>query len=239
MKVVAAEEPAMVAAVDAIQAGDVGRLTRLLAENPGLAMARLNAKGSRTLLHVVTDWPGLLPNGAASVSALAAAGADVNARAGGINSETPLQWAASSDDVEVLDALLDAGADIEADGAVIGGGTALNDATAFAQWKAARRLVERGAITGLFDEAALGLLDRIEQRFAASPIGREAINDALWGACHGGQQRCAEFLLSHGAEINAVPGWEPLTPLDAAEREGAGELVAWLRDRGAASASAK
>jgi ketosteroid isomerase-like protein len=32
----------------------------------------------------------------------------------------PLHWAASSDDVEALDALLDAGADIEADGAVIG-----------------------------------------------------------------------------------------------------------------------
>jgi len=41
---------------------------------------------------------------------------------------------ASSDDIEVLDALLDAGADIEASGAVIAGGTPLADATAFAQW---------------------------------------------------------------------------------------------------------
>ncbi|MFL5853210.1 MAG: ankyrin repeat domain-containing protein [Solirubrobacteraceae bacterium] len=32
-----------------------------------------------------------------------------------------MHWAASSDDVEVLDALLDAGADIEAPGAILGG----------------------------------------------------------------------------------------------------------------------
>lgn len=41
-------------------------------------------------------------------------GADVNARFAGPHTETPLHWAASSDDVEVLDALLDARADIEA-----------------------------------------------------------------------------------------------------------------------------
>jgi hypothetical protein len=38
-------------------------------------------------------------------------------------------------------ALLDAGADIEAPGAVIAGGTPLTDAVAFGQWQAARRLV--------------------------------------------------------------------------------------------------
>ena len=62
------------------------------------------------------------------------AGADVNARFTGPHTETPLHWAASSDDVEALDALLDAGADIEGDGAVIGGGTPIADAVAFGQW---------------------------------------------------------------------------------------------------------
>lgn len=42
--------------------------------------------------------------------------------------ETPLHWADSSDDVEVLDALLDAGTDPEAPGAVIAGGPPLEDA---------------------------------------------------------------------------------------------------------------
>src|SRR5260370_3705838 len=120
------EDPVAVAAVTAIHAGDLAALRRLLAENPWLATARLgddDPEGmSRTLLHVVTDWPGHFPGGAATVAALVEAGADVNARFRGPHEETPLHWAASSDDVDVLDALLDAGADIEAPGAVIGGG---------------------------------------------------------------------------------------------------------------------
>jgi hypothetical protein len=69
-----------------------------------------------------------LPNGAAIVAAFVAAGADVDTGFVGSLAETPLDWAANSDDVEVLDA----GADVEPDGAVIGGGTAVSDATAFA-----------------------------------------------------------------------------------------------------------
>src|SRR5205807_5308699 len=86
---------------------------------------------------------------------LIAHGADVNARFTGSHTETPLHWAASNDDLAALDALLDHGADIEAPGAVIGGGTPLADAVAFGQWQAARRLVERGARTTLWQAVAL------------------------------------------------------------------------------------
>ena len=105
-----------------------------------------------------------MPEAAAKVAALVAAGADVNARFTGPHGETPLHWAASSDDIDALDALLDAGADIEADGAVIAGGTPIADAVAFGQWNAARRLLERGARTNLWQAAALGLLDRVQRR---------------------------------------------------------------------------
>jgi ankyrin repeat protein len=239
---ISTEDPVAVAAVAAIHSGDVGALRELLRENPELATTRLGDDDpdgmSRTLLHVVTDWPGHFPNGAATVAALAEAGADVNARFHGPHEETPLHWAASSDDVEVLDALLDAGADIEAPGAVIAGGTPLTDARAFGQWKAARRLVERGAQTTLDDATALGLMDRVEEAFAGEmPPELDDVNRALWSACHGGQRAAAEYLLDRGAELNWIPPWEPLTPLDAAERSEAGELVGWLRTRGGRSAS--
>jgi uncharacterized protein len=162
---------------------------------------------SRTLLHVATDWPGHFPNGAATVAAIVEAGADVNARFRGPHSETPLHWAASSNDVDVLDALLDVGADIEAPGAVIAGGTPLADATAFGQWKAARRLVERGARTNYFADASLGLMERLHQYFdRAGARDKDQVNDAFWAACHGGQQEAAEYLLDRGADVKPAPG---------------------------------
>jgi ankyrin repeat protein len=231
-------DPLAVAVVGAIRAGDLHGLRRLLATHPGLATARLGddrpGAMTRTLLHVATDWPGHFPNGPATVALLAEAGAEVDARfGGGSHDETPLHWAASSDDVEVLDALLDLGADIEAPGAVIAGGTPLTDARAFGQWRAAHRLVERGARTTIDDAATLGLQDRLEAYFAGTAPAPDEVTRAFWGACHGGQRACAEYLLERGADPNWVPPWEPLTPLDAAARSGADDLVAWLRTQGA------
>ncbi|GAC1469569.1 MAG: hypothetical protein PVSMB1_17990 [Gemmatimonadaceae bacterium] len=203
-------DPLAIAAATAIHTGDVAGLKRLLEENPDLATARIGDdanKMSRTLLHVATDWPGHFPRAAATVVALVQSGADVNARFSGPHTETPLHWAASTDDVEVLDALIDAGADIEASGAVIGGGTPLADATAFGQWKAAHRLVERGARTTLWDAATLGLMDRLEGYLAVHPLAPDEISRAFWGACHGGQRLSAQYLLEHGATVNWIPPW--------------------------------
>ena len=253
------DDPLAVAVVDAIHTGDVEALERMLREHPELATARLGADDAdmtRTLLHVATDWPGHFPNGAETVAALVEAGADVNARFTGPHTETLLHWAASSDDVDVLDALLDAGADIEAHGAVIADGTPLTDATAFGQWRAARRLVERGARANLWQAAALGLSDRVEA--LAPEASPEEITNAFWCACHGGQREAAESLLERGADVDWV-GHDGLTPLDAAQRSGADvdatpdysnqtalevagstdtrreQLVNWLRERGATS----
>lgn len=231
-------DPVAAAAVAAIHAGDVDRLRQLLVEHPGLATDRLgSAIGmSRTLLHVATDWPRHFPRGTETVAVLVQAGADVNARFAGPHVETPLHWAASSDDVAVLDALLDAGADIEADGAVIGDGTPMSDACAFAQWNAARRLLERGAATLLWESAALGLMDRIETAFGAEPApDAHEVTQGLWAACHGGRREAAEYFLDRGADVDWI-GYDHLTPLDAAARAGASDLTRWLRARGAKSA---
>jgi hypothetical protein len=239
------EDPLAVAVVEAIHSGNVTALKRLLSEHPALASVRLGGdtnrnpcEMSRTLLHVATDWPGNFPNGAETVATLVAAGADVNGRFAGPHTETPLHWAASSDDVAALDALLDRGADIEAGGGVIGNGTPIADATAFGQWKAARRLVERGAKTTLWQAASLGLMDRVQGYFvsAAAPPPAE-ITGAFWCACHGGQQQAAEYLLDHGADINWI-GYDQLTPIEAARRSGATALVEWLGSHGAKSAGA-
>jgi uncharacterized protein len=232
-------------AIAAIRAGDVEVLVRLLQETPGLAAATIERRacGNRPpyaypLVGAATDWPGHFPNVAATIAALVTAGADVNARAEGAHRETALHGAASSDDVDAIDALLDAGADIEAAGAVIAGGTPLDDAVGFGQWRAARRLVQRGARTALWHAAALGLVDRIEQYFATarppaphrwgadSPASDVTI--AFWCACHGGQRDAAEVLLAHGADPKWRAPWDQLTPIEAARRSAANDVVEWL-----------
>ncbi len=222
------------AAVQAIRSGDIESLKRILSERPDLANARID--GQRTLLHTVTDWPGRFPNTVASIATLVGYGADVNAAFIGRHSETPLHWAASNDDVAALDALIDHGADLEAHGSVIGGGTALADAVAFGQWQTARRLVERGARTTFWQAAALGLISRVEEHLRRDPPPvREEVTNAFWCACHGGQRAVAEYLLGQGPDLNWV-GYDGLTAADAASRSHAWDLVEWLRNRGARSA---
>jgi ankyrin repeat protein len=238
MAALAADEPLAVAATRAIQTGDADALRLLLGEHPELAGARIrDAQGcGRTLLHVATDWPGNFPNGSQIVASLVEAGADVDAPfEGGAHAETPLHWAASSDDVAVLDALLDARADVEAPGGVIGGGTPLADAVAFGQWRAAQRLVERGARTELWQAAALGLRDRVEAELGRE-VTQEELTNAFWQACHGGRRQTAELLLERGADLNRV-GWNDQTPLDVAAAQGATEVVEWLLARGAKAAA--
>ena len=231
-----ADDPRAVRLAEAIRGGDVAGLARLLAEDGELATARLvdpRCGDERTALHVLTDWPGNVTNGRAMVAVLVAAGADVDAAFGGAHAERPLHWAASSDDVEVIDALIEAGADLEAPGSVIDGWSPLADAVAFGQWRAAARLVELGARANLWQAAALGLGDRLEQLLEDDPPpGRDEITNAFWCACHGGQRATAERLLDRGADIDWI-GHDGLTPLDAAVRSDAQELAAWLRSRGA------
>jgi hypothetical protein len=233
----ALDDPRAREVTEVIRTGDAAALRRLLDEHPDLAgssIAGPDGTQARTLLHVACDWPGHVPEAAAKIRALSAGGADVNARFVGPHEETPLHWAASSDDVEALDALLDAGADMEAGGAVVGGGTPMADAVAFGQWKAARRLLERGACTNLWQAAALGMTDRVRDELARAEPSQDDLDNALWSAAHGGQRETAELLLDRGASPAWV-GHDGLTAAQAAERGGAHELAAWLDARAPAS----
>lgn len=237
------DDVSAVALVRAIRAGDLDALRHLLEKRPDLASGRLqdNKGSTKTPLHIATDWPGYFPNGPAVVHLLISGGADPDAQVtGSWHTETPLHWAASSDDVDVAAALIAGGANIEATGASIVGGTPLDNAVGYGCWHVARLLVERGArVDRLWHAAALGMMSRLEELLHGTPPPTaEDINQAFWHSCAGGQRRVAEYLLAKGAALNWIPDYAKGTPLDAAgavytRRD---TLVTWLRAQGAKSA---
>jgi uncharacterized protein len=243
-------DPRAIDLVFAVRGGSIDTVRRLLAENPGLANARLGSRedGTRTPLHVVTDWPGYFPHGPEIVRLLIDAGADPNLVTTGRGddpsgviasrgSETPLHWAASSDDADVARALIDGGADLETpDGSI---GTPLDNAIGYGCWHVAHLLTARGAGVGkLWHAAALGMLDRLQELLAKPVTGTEQLSQAFWHACAAGQRRAAERLLDAGADLNWVPDYAEGTPLDTASGLGTRQenVIEWLRSRGAQSA---
>jgi ankyrin repeat protein len=234
------DEPPALTLIEAIHAGQIETVKELVQAHPGLASARLvdEKGGAGTPLHAATDWPGFFTNGPAIVALLIDAGADPSAAIeGSWHAETPLHWAASSDDVDVAQALIEGGANIEAAGASIAGGSPLYDAVGYGCWQVARLLVEQGAhVDRLWQAAALGIRTRLDELIAAEEPTTQQLTDAFWQACHGGQRRIAEHLLTLGAELNGTPSWsDSSTPLDAADSLGAGResLLTWLKEQGA------
>jgi ankyrin repeat protein len=225
--------------VNAIHAGDVDAVERLVAADPGLASSSLSGRhGTRTPLHVVADWPGYFPNGPQIVRVLLAAGGDPNWHEPAKGSESPLHWAASSDDVDVARALIDGGADVELpDGSI---GTPLDNAVGYGCWNVARLLVERGArVDKLWHASALGLLDRLRELVAREPAPTaNELSQAFWHACAGGHRRAAQLLLGEGADLNWEPDYAHGTALDTAQGRGTQRenVIAWLRELGARSA---
>ena len=179
------DDPMAARLVLAIRTGNTAAVKHLLADDPRLARARLGARGgTRTPLHIVTDWPGYFPEGPQMARLLIAAGAEVDALTTPKPQETPLHWAASSDDVDVAAVLIDAGADIEKpDGSI---GTPLDNAIGYSCWHVARLLAARGArVDKLWHAAPLGMLTRLEELLAGEPTEDE-ISQAFWHACAGG-----------------------------------------------------
>ena len=240
------DAPAAVELLLAVRGGDIDLVGRLLSENPDLARARFEARGGTgTALHFVTDWPGYFPNGPDIVKLLIHAGADPNAlttgggsETPGPGSETPLHYAASSDDVDVAGALIDGGADLETpDGSI---GTPLDNAVGYGCWHVARLLVMRGArVEKVWHAGALGMLDRLDDLLVPE-IDPELISQGFWHACGAGQRRAAERLLNAGADLNWEPDYAQGTALDAATGLGTRQdnVIEWLRSMGARSAQA-
>jgi hypothetical protein len=133
-------DPVAVELTTAIHGGDVSTVGRLIGDRPGLASARMIGRkgpqgGWRTPLHAATDWPGYFPAAPAVVRLLLQAGADPNDDTGGDRPETPLHWAASTDDVDVAAVLIDAGAELTTPGGSIG--SPLDSAIGYGCWHVA------------------------------------------------------------------------------------------------------
>ena len=246
-KLIPSDDQAAVELLLAVRVGDVAAIQTLLRNDPALASARLVGKdgGTGTPLHLVTDWPGYFPNGPEIVRLLIDAGADPNALTTsrgsqtGPGSETPLHYAASGDDVDVAEALIEGGADLETpDGSI---GTQLDNAVGYGCWHVARLLVARGArVNKAWHAAALGMLPRLAALLGSDPAA-EDVSQAFWHACGGGQRRAAEYLLSRGADLNWEPDYAHGTPLDAASGLGTRHenVISWLRELGARSSSSE
>lgn len=201
------------AAFEAARAGDVDGVLEQLASAPHRVNDR--AEDGAALLHVAAER-----DDARLAEALLDRGADVDVIAGW--GQTPFEWAANMNS-EVVAALL-------------------------REW--------RGGRLDLWTASALGMLDVVEEYFAegAPPSGAgrsprpdaelghwppdsafligDEVSDAFYIACRNGRREVAEFLLQHGAKVEAK-GYFGATALHWAAGRGRREVVGWLLEQGA------
>ena len=83
------------------------------------------------------------------------------------------------------------------------------------------------------------MTDRVEELLARhEDVDIDAVSQAFWHACAGGQRRTAELLLNRGADRNWQPEYAHGTALDAAQQLGTQQqnVIEWLREGGATTA---
>ncbi|MGA2103159.1 MAG: ankyrin repeat domain-containing protein [Candidatus Sulfotelmatobacter sp.] len=201
-------------AADAIITGDLLTLEALLHKNPKLILARSTREHQATLLHYVAangveGYRQKTPANAIEIAKLLLdSGAAVNATAeiyGG--DATTLALVATSIHPEqaglqqaLLQLLLDRGA--------FTGASVINVALANGRIQAAELLASRGASLDLESAAGLGRLNEVKKfceekdTLAAKATQAKLDRGFLW-ACEYGRNQVIEFLLRHGADLDA------------------------------------
>lgn len=241
-----------------IASGDVDRLGVWLGRHPGLVQQRDHPDGAgrcTTLLHEAalhsdTERQEAL---AAITALLLRDGAAIEAVDREAAGETPLHYACRHRNAAVCEVLLRSGADPEAPGAYENGiDRPLGYALFFGRARAAtatpacvQLLLHYGARIDLPYAAALGRLGRIRQFFqdghrlvpaAGLAPPQQTLAQGLLFAAQYGHVAVADYLLNHGADVNAcLPFFDHhCTALHLACEYGQQtELVAFLLGRGA------
>ena len=229
-------------AADAIVAGDLATLDRLLDDNPGLIRERSTREHQATLLHYVSangveNYRQHTPaNIVAIARRLLDAGAEVDAEAdvygGGVKTlgltVTSAHPRLAGVQNELADLLLSRGARLES-GMVRG-------CLANGCPEAALHLVARYGVTVDLEEAAgTGLIDVVRAILdhpGARPTEREAVN-ALMMACWYDRRDVVELLLDRILPVDARAADDGNTALHIAAYQGNPEMVAMLLARGA------
>jgi ankyrin repeat protein len=211
------------AAADAVVAGDIETLRRLLREHPDLVRTRSTRGHSSTLLHYVSangveDFRQKTPPNIVAVTALLLdAGADVNAESDAYGGHsTTLGLAATSIHPEkagvqipLLELLLARGANIEQRGQAGNGHSAVVGCLANGQGGAARFLADRGATLDLEGAAGVGNVEVLATffddrgRLTNGATTAQLQSGFLYAAGYG-RDEALRFLLGRGVDPNTA-----------------------------------
>jgi ankyrin repeat protein len=205
-------------AVDAIVAGDVATLERLLRAHPDLARARSTRDHRSTLLHYVSangveDFRQQTPpNIVAITTLLLDAGAEVDASSEAYGGgSTALGLVATSVhpeeagvQLELLELLLARGAQVEQPGQSGNQHSIVWGCLANGQGRAARFFADRGAPLTLREAAGVGRPDVVRRSFdeqgqLVNGVDRTELEVAFLYACGYGHADVARYLLDRGA----------------------------------------
>jgi len=212
-------------AADAIVAGDLATLRRLLRRNPELVRARSAREHNSTLLHYVSangveGYRQRSPGNAVEITEiLLDAGAEVDAEAdvygGGATTlglvATSVHPQKAGVQLELLDLLLRHGAAIEHPRAGGNNSAAIRASLDNGQPRAAEFLAERGAHIDFIAAAGVGRVELMRKFFLpdgtpGSGVTKQQMEAAFRYACGYGRTKAVEFLLSKSIDMTAHSG---------------------------------